>query len=287
MLLCPTGSGCVRGVDRWSQQWKRGLAVSEVTPYVGIQVDLGLRGLRFVVTGASRGIGRAIADSLASEGADVAIIARGRDKLDRARADLERHGTRIVGIPVDVTDAAALRQGVDDAADRLGGLDGAVANVGGTIGGNLLDSTPEDFTATYELNVGHAVSLTQATVPYMRSGGGGSIVFIASITGLRPAPRTTYAAAKAAEIHLAATLAHELAHMRIRVNAVSPGSILFPDGSWDRFQEDNAEEFADFVDTEFPFGRLGTLEEVAAPHRVSALRSRLLDHRHKSLGFPS
>lgn len=228
-------------------------------------MDLGLRGRRFVVTGASRGIGRAIADTLASEGADVAITARGGEELDRARADLERHGTRIVGLPVDVTDAKALGQVVDDAADQFGGLDGAVANVGGTVGGNLLDSTPEDFTATYQLNVGHAVTLTQASVPYLRSGGGGSIVFIASITGMRPAPRTTYAAAKAAEIHLAATLAQELAHLRIRVNAVSPGSILFAGGTWDRFQQDNVDVFADFVDTEFPFGRLGTLDEVAAP----------------------
>lgn len=227
-------------------------------------MDLGLAGRRFVVTGASRGIGRAIADTLAAEGADVAVLARGRDQLDRARADLERHGTRVVGSPVDVTDPAALARAVDDAADRLGGLDGAVANVGGTIGGNLLDSTPEDFTATYDLNVGHAVTLTRAAVPHLRHGGG-SIVFIASVTGIRPAPRTTYAAAKAAEIHLAATLAQELAQLRIRVNAVSPGSILFPGGGWDRFQQENDDEFADFVASEFPFGRLGTLEEVAAP----------------------
>src|SRR5690606_4436397 len=121
---------------------------------------------------------------------------------------------------------------VDEAADRLGGLDGAVANAGGTIGGNLLDSRPEDFAATFNLNAGHAASLTQAAVPHLKTAGGGSIVFIASITGMRPAPRTTYAAAKAAEIHLAAVLAQELAPLRIRVNAVSPGSIFFEGGSW-------------------------------------------------------
>ncbi|HEU4542288.1 MAG TPA: SDR family oxidoreductase [Jiangellaceae bacterium] len=228
-------------------------------------MDLGLHGRRFVVTGGSRGIGKAIADTLASEGADVAIFARGPDQLDRARADLERHGTRIVDVAVDVSDVQALAQAVSEAAKRLGGLDGAVANAGGTIGGNLLESAPEDFAATYQLNVGHAVSLTQAAVPHLSSAGGGSVVFIASITGLRPAPRTTYAAAKAAEIHLAAVLAQELAHLRIRVNAVSPGSIFFPGGSWDRFQQDDPEAFTNFVHTEFPFGRLGTLEEVAAP----------------------
>lgn len=228
-------------------------------------MDLGLRGRRFVVTGGSRGIGRAIADTLAQEGADVAIVARDREQLDRARADLERHGGRVVGSSADVSDERALRRAVDDAAERLGGLDGAVANVGGTIGGNLLDSTPAQFTATYELNVGHAVGLTQAAVPHLEAVGGGSVVLIASITGLRPGPRTTYAAAKAAEIHLAAVLAQELAHLRIRVNAVSPGSILFDGGTWDRFRRNDPQRFDEFVADEFPFGRLGALDEVAAP----------------------
>src|SRR5512145_2019661 len=162
-------------------------------------MDLGLRGRRFVATGASRGIGRAIADTLAAEGADVAIFARGPDQLRQARGDLERHGTRVLDIAVDVTDAQAVGHAVDQAAEALGGLDGAVANVGGTVGGNLLDSTPEDFSATFDLNVGHAVSLTRAAIPHLRAAGGGSVVFIASVTGMRAAPRTTYAAAKASE----------------------------------------------------------------------------------------
>ncbi|HEX6231909.1 MAG TPA: SDR family oxidoreductase [Jiangellaceae bacterium] len=228
-------------------------------------MDLGLRGRRFLVTGASRGIGRAIADTLATEGADVAIFARGRDQLGRARAELERHGTRIVDIAVDVTDTQALEHAVDDAADRLGGLDGAVANAGGTIGGNLLDSTPEDFAATFGLNAGHAVGLIKAAVPHLRFAGGGSVVLIASITGIRPGPRTTYAAAKAAEIHLAAVLAQELAQLNIRVNAISPGSIFFEGGTWHSFQQGNPDDFDRFVDNEFPFGRMGSLEEVAAP----------------------
>ena len=88
-------------------------------------------------------------------------------------------------------------------------------------------------------------------------------MIISSITGLRPAPRTAYAAAKAAEIQLAATAAQELAPAGIRVNAVSPGSILFPGGSWAAFQRDNPDDFADFVATQFPSGRLGRPEEVA------------------------
>ncbi|HJY60427.1 MAG TPA: SDR family oxidoreductase, partial [Streptosporangiaceae bacterium] len=86
---------------------------------------------------------------------------------------------------------------------------------------------------------------------------------ISSITGTRPAPRTAYAAAKAAEIQLAATAAQELAPAGIRVNAVSPGSIMFPGGTWDRFQQQNPDDFAAFEGTQFPLGRLGRPQEVA------------------------
>jgi 3-oxoacyl-[acyl-carrier protein] reductase len=88
------------------------------------------------------------------------------------------------------------------------------------------------------------------------------VVIVSSITGLRPAPRTAYAAAKAAEIQLAATAAQELASDRIRVNAVSPGSILFPGGSWEAFQREHPRDFAAFLATQFPLGRLGRLREV-------------------------
>ena len=88
-------------------------------------------------------------------------------------------------------------------------------------------------------------------------------MIISSVTGMRPAPRTAYAAAKAAEIHLAAAAAQELGSENIRVNAVSPGSILFPGGGWDTFSRENPEGFAAFETTEFPFGRLGRLDEVA------------------------
>ena len=89
------------------------------------------------------------------------------------------------------------------------------------------------------------------------------MVIISSITGMRPAPRTSYSVAKAAEIQLAATAAAELAADNVRVNAVSPGSILFPGGSWERFSQENPADFAAFLGTQFPFGRLGRLEEVA------------------------
>ncbi|HUZ39075.1 MAG TPA: SDR family oxidoreductase, partial [Streptosporangiaceae bacterium] len=163
----------------------------------------------------------------------------------------------------DVTDTSALARAVDDIAAALGGLDHLVANAGGTVGGNLTTSGPGDFTATFALNAGHAAELLRTALPHLRASGGGAAVIVASITGMRPAPRTAYAVAKAAEIQLAATAAAELAADGIRVNAVSPGSVLFEGGSWETFREENPEVFEEFVRTQFPFGRLGRLEEVA------------------------
>ncbi|MEJ5944442.1 SDR family oxidoreductase [Pseudokineococcus basanitobsidens] len=226
-------------------------------------MDLGLAGTQALVTGASRGLGLAIADALAAEGADVALVARGADGLATAAEQVGRHGTRVRTAAVDVTDLAALAAEVDAAAADLGGLSRVVANAGGTVGGgNLLTGTPQEFVDTYALNVGHAVALLKAASPYLAAAGGGAAVVVSSITGQRPAPRTAYAAAKAAETHLAATLARELAVQGTRVNSVSPGSILFPGGSWETFRENNPERYEDFLAREFPLGRLGSPQEV-------------------------
>jgi 3-oxoacyl-[acyl-carrier protein] reductase len=225
-------------------------------------MDLGLRGARAIVTGASRGLGLAIADSLAAEGADVALLARGAEGLAAAAQQVRRHGTRVVTHVVDVMDQAALASAVDAVAGQLGGLDKVVANAGGTVGSNLLDSSVDDFTATFTLNAGHAANLVKTAHPYLLRSEGAAVVVVASITGSRVAPRTTYAVAKAAEIQLARVLAAELAADRIRVNAVSPGSILFPGGGWDDMRLNDPEGFERFEQGEFPWRRLGRPEEV-------------------------
>jgi 3-oxoacyl-[acyl-carrier protein] reductase len=226
-------------------------------------MDLGLRGARALVTGGSRGIGFAVADALAAEGAAVGIVARDADGLAAAAGRLGAHGGPLATVAADVTDTAALTAAVGQIAGALGGLDHLVANVGGTVGGNLADSAPGDFTATFALNAGHAAELIRSGLPYLTDSATASCVIISSITGMRPAPRTAYAVAKAAEIHLAATAAAELGPAGIRVNAVSPGSIMFPGGGWDRFRAENPQDFAAFLGSQFPFGRLGRLEEVA------------------------
>jgi 3-oxoacyl-[acyl-carrier protein] reductase len=227
-------------------------------------MDLGLQGSRALITGGSRGIGFAVADALAAEGAAVGLIARDADGLAAAAERLARRGVPVATAVADVTNTATLNRAVDDIAAELGGLDHLVANAGGTVGsGNLTSSGPDDFTATFALNAGHAAELIRTGLRHLRAAGGGAVVIISSITGMRPAPRTAYATAKAAEIQLAATAAQELAPAGVRVNAVSPGSIMFPGGSWEAFQHDNPEDFAAFLDTQFPFGRLGHPQEVA------------------------
>jgi 3-oxoacyl-[acyl-carrier protein] reductase len=227
-------------------------------------MDLGLTGSRALITGGSRGIGFAIADALAAEGVAVGLVARDAGGLADAAARLAGRGTPVATAAADVTDPAALTRAVDDIAGALGGLDHLVANAGGTVGtGNLTSAGPGEFTETFALNAGHAAELMRAGLRHLRAAGGGAVVIISSVTGVRPAPRTAYAAAKAAEIHLAATAAEELASEGIRVNAVSPGSIMFPGGGWDTFERDNPEDFATFLATQFPFGRLGRLQEVA------------------------
>jgi 3-oxoacyl-[acyl-carrier protein] reductase len=193
----------------------------------------------------------------------VGLIARGADGLADAAERIGRHGRPVVTVAADVTDTEALTAAVDQIADALGGLDRVVANTGGTAGnGNLRTGSVADFLDTFALNAGHAAAATKAALPHLETAGGGSILFVASVTGMKPGPRTAYATAKAAEIHLATTLALELAPLRVRVNAISPGSILFEGGSWERFKTNNPADYERFRANEFPLGRLGRPEEI-------------------------
>lgn len=226
-------------------------------------MDLGLRGKVVVVTGGSRGIGRAIALTCAEEGADVAICARTSKGVEEALTELTTHGTQVYGQPVDVTQRQELEQFLQTSAEALGGIDILINNVGGALGKGLIESTDEEWVGTFDLNVFQAVRASRAAIPYMQQRGGGSIVIISSISGYKPSPSLQYGSAKAAEIFLSSALALELGPLRIRVNTVCPGSTIFPGGGWARTQERSPEAFQRFQTEEFPFGHLGTPEEVA------------------------
>jgi len=226
-------------------------------------MDLQLAGKVALVTGGTRGIGRAVVERLIDEGCAVAFCARSSDAVEAMLQDHAGASSALFGRPCDVTAPGSLETFVRDAAAALGRLDLLVANVGGIVGGPLLQSSDADWTATFELNLLHCIRGTRAAAPLMETVGGGSIVFVSSISGWKPAPLAQYGAAKAGTILAASSLARELAPLGVRVNAVSPGSLLFPGGGWEEYREAKPERFGRFEQEELPGKRLGTPEEVA------------------------
>ncbi|HEU5315339.1 MAG TPA: SDR family NAD(P)-dependent oxidoreductase [Chloroflexota bacterium] len=228
-------------------------------------MDLQLRGKVAAVTGASRGIGRAIALKLASEGCAVAIGARGPDALNAVAEEITAAGGRALAVAGDLTAPAAVAALVDGAAERFGGLDVLVNNVGGSAPANkpFMDTTAQDWQGVVALNLYPAIEASRRAVPHFRRRGGGAILIISSVYGREAGGYTGYNAVKSALNSLSKSLARELAADRVRVNAIAPGSILFPGGSWDRRQKADPEGIAAFVKQELPWGRFGAPEEVA------------------------
>jgi 3-oxoacyl-[acyl-carrier protein] reductase len=228
-------------------------------------VDLGLAGQVAVVTGSSRGIGRAIAIALAREGARVAIGARGPEALRAALRDVEAAGPGPhLAVPCDLATEEGVEALVGGAVRELGAVDLLVNNVGGSGARTLADATEEDFRSVMDRNLWPALRSSLRAIPELRRRGGGAIVMIASIWGREAGGGPSYNVAKAAEIGFAKALARELAPDGIRVNSVAPGSIWFPGGGWDRRRKADPAGIAEFVEREIPGGRFGTPEEVAS-----------------------
>jgi 3-oxoacyl-[acyl-carrier protein] reductase len=222
-------------------------------------VDLGLRALRALVTGGTKGIGRAVADTLAAEGAAVAVCARDVSEIETTVRALRERGVSALGRALDVRDGPALRAWVVDVAEEFGGLDIVVANVSALAIGN----TEETWLQSFEVDVMHAVRLVDAAMPFLERSAAASITTIASVSGREiDFAAGSYGAMKAALIHLTQGLAFNLAAKNIRANSVSPGNTYFPGGVWEQMERGNPEFFAGALALN-PTGRMAKPEEIA------------------------
>jgi len=223
-------------------------------------MDLGLAGKACLVAGASRGIGRAIAHSLAREGARVAAVARGEADLAALMRELGDGHTSIVA---DVVTAEGASAAVDGTVAAFGGLDVVVAVVGKSFARDASGMDDDDLAKSLDMNLWSSARVAQRAVPHLGARGGGSITLITSIWGREAGGAPGYNVAKAGVMALAKALARDYAKHNIRVNSIAPGSILFPGGGWDRRMKADPDAIADMVKRQLPFGRFGTPEEVA------------------------
>ena len=222
-------------------------------------MDLGLAGKRAIVTGGSKGIGRAIADTLAAEGCHVAICARNADGVASAVKALQGKGVEAFGRALDVTDRAALIGWIEASAQELGGIDIAVANVSALD----MNRTDEAFMNEFQVDLLHTVRTVDAALPHLERSEAGAIVVISSVSGLEhDFTSPAYGTFKAALIHYASRMASELAGKHIRVNTVSPGNTYFEGGIWQHIERNMPDLFKTAMDKN-PWGRMATDQEVA------------------------
>ncbi len=221
-------------------------------------MDLGLKGKRAIVTGGSKGIGRAVAEILAAEGCHVAICARDADGVKAAVAALGATGVKATGAVVDVGDGAALKQWIAAAAAELGGLDILVANV------SALAVSNEDasWRRAFEVDIMGTVAAVDGALPLLEQSTAGAIVVISSVSGVEiDFAAGPYGAMKAALLNYVAALSTRLAPKHIRVNAVSPGNTYFPGGVWQRIEHDMPDLFKASMALN-PMGRMARPEEI-------------------------
>lgn len=225
-------------------------------------MDLGLKGKKAIILGGTRGIGRAIADTLAKEGAHVAICARNADQVAAAVSELEAMGIKATGASVDVTDGPALKAWIAEAASTLGGLDILVSNAGAMAQGNDVSAWEQNF----KLDVLAAVNAFEAAQPLLgqsaEASGDAAFVIISSISAAQADRGDAYGPIKAALIHMAKGLARQHAKQGIRVNVVSPGMVYFEGGVW-HMVKTNMPEFFEQANARNPTGRCATPQEIA------------------------
>ena len=222
-------------------------------------MDLGLRGKKAIVTGATKGIGRAIVELFATEGADIALCSRTADEVDATVRALEQRGVNVLGEAVNVREGDAYKAWLERAAQALGGCDIFIPNV--SAGGGF--DSEKNWTRNFEVDVMHTVRGCETLMPHLEKSGSGSIVIIASTNALETfgVPQA-FNAMKAALITYSKQLAQHVGKKGIRVNSVSPGPIYFDGGAWELIKGTMPKLFEHAL-KQIPCGRMGTPEEVA------------------------
>ena len=229
-------------------------------------MDLHLKDKVVLITGASRGIGLATARSFAAEGCRVVLSARSQPALSEATAALRAGGATVAMQAGDVTQPDGAASVIQAAVTAFGGIDILINNVGGGGGGpRIADSTDDDWYKVLDVNLVQTVRMMRLALPHMAGRPGAGVINVASISGwtAQLAMSGQYGAAKAALIFYTERWALEFVPHGIRVNTVSPGSILVEGNGWDRYRLANPTLYEDYLRNGFPMQRLGTAEEVA------------------------
>jgi 3-oxoacyl-[acyl-carrier protein] reductase len=223
-------------------------------------MDLQLKDKSVLITGSSKGIGFALAKTLAAEGCNIGICARNKDEVNAAVAEIQAFGVKAYGAVVDITDSASLESWVSACAESLGGVDGFVANA--SAGG--ADAEESGWRSNFETDMLAGWKAVNAVKPYLEKSGCGSIVNISSTAALEAfAGAVPFGAMKAAALNYFGNLAQDLAPLGIRVNSVSPGPIFIDQGAWDNIKQAMPEIYEATV-AAIPQGRMGTADEVCS-----------------------
>lgn len=222
-------------------------------------MDLGLRGRKAIVTGGTKGIGRAIVELLATEGCDIGLCSRAEDEVEATTRELRAKGVSAYGEGINVRDGDAYKTWLGKVVDQLGGCDIFVPNV--SAGGGF--DSEKNWVRNFEIDVMHTVRGAETLLPALEKSGAGSIVIISSTNAVETfAAPMAYNAMKAALLTYGKQLAQHVGKKGVRVNSVSPGPIYFEGGAWEMIKGTQP-KFYDWAVRQIPCGRMGTPEEIA------------------------